>query len=170
MGLLSMKLVHTSAIRRQGRLWRPELRSIILEPCIFGAGTTWREGMVHVLTLWMAMPEATSYIDGGTHSLKLGLPGVKGHSDICCVFGQCAQALNHTRHWRPFAMTTFQRWPLVRAHHIASFCLVRREKRERWTSVAVSHPSHLMMSSAWLHQKQTFGGDAETLLASAVWL
>ena len=49
----------------------------------------------------------------GYPNLKLGLPGVKGHSDICCVCGQCAQALSHTRHWRPFDMTTFQRWPLV---------------------------------------------------------
>ena len=74
---LYMKLVHTSATRRQGRLWRPERRPIILEPCIFGAGTTWREGIVHVLTLWMAIPEATLYMDEATHGLKLGLPGVK---------------------------------------------------------------------------------------------
>ena len=74
---LYMKLVHTSATRRQGRLWRPERRPIILEPCIFGAGIAWREGMVHVLTLWMAIPETILYMDEGTHRLKLGLPGVK---------------------------------------------------------------------------------------------
>ena len=56
---LYMKLVNTSATRRQARLWRLESRPVILEPCIFGAGTTWREGMVHVLTLWMAIPKAT---------------------------------------------------------------------------------------------------------------
>ena len=95
---LYMKLVHTSATRRQGRLWRPERGPIILEPCIFGAGTAWREGMVHVLTLWMAIPEATLYMDEGTHSLKLGMPSVKAHGDMCCVCGQCAQALGHTRH------------------------------------------------------------------------
>ena len=45
--------------------------------------------------------------------LKLGLQVVKGHSDICCVCGQCAQALSLTQHWKPCDMTTFQRWPLV---------------------------------------------------------
>ena len=169
---LYMKLVHTSATWHQGRLWRPERRPIILEPCFFGAGTAWRKGMVHVLTLWMAIPEATLYMDEGTHSLKLGLPGVKGRSDIRSVCGHCAQALSHTRHWKPFDMTTFQGCPWSRTHQIASFSLVRRGKRQRWTSVAVgvSHPSHLMLISARLHQKQTFGGDAETLVASAVWL
>ena len=48
---LCMKLVHRSGTRRQGRLWRPERRPIILEPPIFGAGTALREGMVHLLTL-----------------------------------------------------------------------------------------------------------------------
>ena len=61
----------------------------------------------------VAIPQATLYMDGGAHSLKSGLPGVKGHTDICCVCGQCAQALSHTRHWKPFDMTTFRCWPLV---------------------------------------------------------
>ena len=55
---LYMKLLHTSAIRRQGRLWRPQHRPIILEPCIFGAAEVWRNGMVHVLTLWSVVGDA----------------------------------------------------------------------------------------------------------------
>ena len=68
---------------------------------------------MNVLTLWMAIPEATLYMDDGAHNLKLGLPGVKGHGDMCCVCGQCAQGLNHTRYWKPFDITTFQGGPLV---------------------------------------------------------
>ena len=45
---------------------------------------------MHVLTLWMAIPDATLYMDKSAHSVKLGLPGVKGPSNICCVCGQCA--------------------------------------------------------------------------------
>ena len=67
---LYMKLVHASATRRQGCLCGPERRPIILEPCIFGTGTARQEGMVHVLTLCIAMP-ATLYMDEGTQSLKL---------------------------------------------------------------------------------------------------
>ena len=129
-------------------------------------------GMVHVLTLWMAIPEATFYMDEGTHNLKLGLPAVKGHSDMCCVCGQCAQVLSHTRHWKPSDMTTFQRWPLVPCTPNRVF-LSSKERKKGAVDIRssnVSHPSLLMLSSARLHQKQTFGGDAETLFANAVWL
>ena len=126
---LCMKIVHTSAFRRQGCLWRPKRRPIILEPCISGAGTAWREGMVHVLTLLMAIPKATLYMVEGTHSLKLGLPGVKGHSEICCVCGQCAQALSHTRQWKPFDMTTFQPWRLVPCTPNRVFLSIKERKK-----------------------------------------
>ena len=69
--------------------------------------------MVHALTLLMAILEATLYMDEGTHSLTLGLPRLKGHGDICCVCGQCAEAQTHPQHWKLFDMTTFQGWPLV---------------------------------------------------------
>ena len=49
---LYMKVLHKGAARRQCRLWRPKARPVILEPCIFGAATMWREGTIHVLTLW----------------------------------------------------------------------------------------------------------------------
>ena len=56
-----MKLLHTSATRCQGRLWRPQCRPIILERCIFGVAKVYRNGMVHALTLsWsLQMPPCT---------------------------------------------------------------------------------------------------------------
>ena len=170
---LYMKLVHTSATRRQGRLWRPERRPIILEPCMFGAGTARREGMVHVLTLWMAIQQATLYMDDGTHSLKLGLQGVKGHSDICCVCGQCARALSHTQHWNPFDITGFQPWPLVPCTPNGVF-LSSKERKKGAVDISSSSRKPPIasnaLSSAGLHQKHNFVGDTETLFASAVWL
>ena len=37
----------------------PTMRAIILEPCIFGVAEVWRNGMVHVLTLWSNIADAT---------------------------------------------------------------------------------------------------------------
>ena len=65
---------------------------------------------MHVLTLWMAILDATLYMDKSAHSLKLGLLGVKGLSDICCVCGRCAQVQSPTRHWESFDLTTFRGW------------------------------------------------------------
>ena len=58
--------------------------------CIFGAVEAWRDGMVYVLRLCIAIANATLHVDNTTQSLKMGVPGVKGVGDICCVPAQCA--------------------------------------------------------------------------------
>ena len=88
---LLMKLLHASATRREGRLWRPKCRPITLEPCSFGAGKAWRNGMVHVVALWIAIPDATLHMDKTAECMKFALPRLKGLSDICCMCGWGAQ-------------------------------------------------------------------------------
>ena len=83
----NMKLLHTSATRWQGDLWRPQQRPVILEACIFGGAEVWRNGMVLVLTLWLVAGDATMYMHKSAQSMKLGLPRVQGRRDICCVCG-----------------------------------------------------------------------------------
>ena len=51
-----------------------------------------------VLALWAFIGDATMYTDKSAQSLKLGLLGVQGRSDICCVCGQCAKVQSTTRH------------------------------------------------------------------------
>ena len=63
--------------------------------------------MVHVLTLWKAILDATLCVDKIAHSLKSGLPRIQRLSDICCVCGHCAQVLSSTRHWEPMDFNTF---------------------------------------------------------------
>ena len=90
-----MNLLHTNATRQQGHLWRPQRQPIILEPCISGTAQVWRNGMVHVLTLWSIIGDATMYMDKSAHSLKLGLPPVQGCGNICCVWAMCAGTEHH---------------------------------------------------------------------------
>ena len=51
--------------------------------------------MVHVLALWAVIGDATMYMDKSAQSLKLGLPGVQGRSDVCCVWAVAAATEHH---------------------------------------------------------------------------
>ena len=68
---------------------------------------------MHVLTLWIAIPDAMLYMDKCFHNLKSGLPGVKGFIDIRSLCGQCTQVHNPMPHGEPFNLTTLLGWPMV---------------------------------------------------------
>ena len=108
---LYMKLLHTSATRRQlggmvaygAHNGGPSFSSLaFLELLKCGAMR-----MVHVLTLWSVIGDATMYIDTSAHNLKLGLPGVQGRSDVRRVFAQCAQVQSTKRHSEPCDLSMF---------------------------------------------------------------
>ena len=69
--------------------------------------------MVHGLTLWSVIGDATMYMDKSAQSLKLGLPGVLVCSYVCSVCGQCVQLQSITQHWESCDLSTFQAWPMA---------------------------------------------------------
>ena len=101
---LYIELLHKGVIRRYCPLLPPKATLVIPKPCIFGAGTMCREGMLHVQALWQAIPTATLSMDKTTHQSE------GGPIDLSCLCGKCAQELSSTRHSEPFDLSLFECW------------------------------------------------------------